>query len=120
LRFYDNKELNVYNVCNDIISELFTDTQQGNFKEHIWIKIKNQKSELVIGSVYRSPNSSEDNAISMNNVMENIGQRNSPVVLILGDFNYPTINWNDETATGVKKRQSIPEHTFQQLFPSAS
>jgi hypothetical protein len=69
----------------------------------------------VIGCVYRSPNSSDDNAIAMNCVMDNIGQRNSPV-LILGDFNYPTINLNDETATGVKKLDRAFQNTLSSSF----
>ena len=54
----------------------------------------NDKTSLPVLSLYRSPNSSSENNILLNQLILStflIGGK----LLILGDFNFPTINWNN-------------------------
>ena len=49
--------------------------------------------KLLIGSVYRSPNSKEwENEVMMIELIR-ATQRQYSHILITGDFNYPTIDW---------------------------
>ena len=67
----------------------------------IWgeIPLKN-KDKLIVGVVYRSPNSSdEDNGHIMDMIGE-VSAMNSSHLLILGDFNLPEIDWSNQSAEG--------------------
>ena len=48
--------------------------------------------QLAIGCFYRSPNSSSENNKQSNELMINLGRRYKKLLLV-GDFNYPHINW---------------------------
>lgn len=61
--------------------------------ECLFVEIKvNEKDNLVCGVVYRSP--SKDNHESLRRLISNITRdRQHDQILIIGDFNYPDINW---------------------------
>ena len=74
------------------------------FKDHhldvIWCEIRLYRGDkLLVGCVYRSPNSTnENNALLLELLKAAINGRHSHVV-IMGDFNYPEIDWVRECST---------------------
>ena len=48
---------------------------------------------LIIASVYRSPNSTADNTNSFNRSLRALAERYYSNLVVLGDFNYPKIDW---------------------------
>jgi endonuclease/exonuclease/phosphatase family metal-dependent hydrolase len=81
-----------------------------NFESSVWstIALKNT-DRLVVGVIYRSPSSKEshDQVIAM--ISEVIEMRHSHV-LIMGDFNYPEINWDLQVSN------SAPDHPSQRFI----
>ena len=74
------------------------DTQ---YTESTWIKIKLRGEEsLLIGCVYRSPQSTPANNEQLRNLIKNANQDNPTHLMIVGDFNYPGIDWNSSTTAG--------------------
>lgn len=70
----------------------------GCFKESIWCEIDLEGDDrLLVGCIYRSPNSSDDNNTDINKALKQFSDGRSHV-LIMGDFNHPEINWTDETS----------------------
>ena len=69
-----------------------------DFDESIWVGVKlRNKDSLVIGCVYRSPNSDMRNTVELMTNLTNICERNQFThVLICGDFNLPDIDWVHE------------------------
>jgi len=66
----------------------------------VWctLTLKNQ-DRLIVGLVYRSPNSSESQNKHLLERMDYVLEQNYSHVLIMGDFNYPEINWNMDIST---------------------
>ena len=50
-------------------------------------------SKLLFGSVYRSPNSTQENDEMLNTLIRNMSNAGYTYVVIAGDMNYPHINW---------------------------
>ena len=65
------------------------------FKESVWIKINLRGSDkLLVGYIYKSPSSNEENLRLLNDMICNINVNDIySHVLILGDFNFPDIYW---------------------------
>ena len=68
----------------------------------IWYEVKlNEKDNLLIGLVYRSPNSTKQNGealrkqLMMANTIPHVTHK-----LIFGDFNYPEIKWSMNLVAG--------------------
>ena len=67
--------------------------QQGYTEAHV-VEVKLDRGQkVVIASVYRSPNSSPENNQQLNTLIRQIGAQPSDFKIILGDFNFPKINW---------------------------
>lgn len=62
------------------------------------IKLKGS-DKLVIGCVYRSPHSTDENNSKLNDMLLNISKRGYSHVMVTGDFNMPSINWKTWSAT---------------------
>jgi len=60
----------------------------------VWcdISLRNQ-DHLLVGVVYRSPNSNEDQNKLLNDMMNSATSLNYSHYLIMGDFNHPEIDW---------------------------
>ena len=79
-----------------------------DFNEQVWISIKLKKSdELIFGCLYRSPKPNTDNHSSLLKLIEEATQRNSSHMVLVGDFNYPGIDWNNLTATRIEEKQFL-------------
>jgi len=72
---------------------------KSNFSDQTWCKVKIKNGEeLLIGVCYHSPNpefSSKDNNKMLCEMLEEV--RGKPV-LLMGDFNYPDIDWSTSQA----------------------
>ena len=66
-----------------------------DFAEQLSVEIKLRKGDsLLISTIYRSPNSSDLNNIELSNILQTINDHHSSHKLIVGDFNFPAINWS--------------------------
>ncbi|MCG8075274.1 MAG: endonuclease/exonuclease/phosphatase family protein, partial [Candidatus Thiodiazotropha taylori] len=71
-----------------------------NFEESVWLNIKLKGTDnLLVGNVYRSPSSSKDNNILLNLMLQKAMDLNTSHVLIVGDFNYGSLNWELQQST---------------------
>ena len=64
------------------------------FSEHMLVQLVLNSKTINILVIYRSPNSSEVNNNELISLINNTYHLNSDELIILGDFNYPSINWN--------------------------
>ena len=58
--------------------------------------LKNGK-KMIIGNIYRSPNSSDEINKKLNDLNKSLDRTRSMDLIIVGDFNYPEINWKIST-----------------------
>ena len=66
------------------------------FEESVWCQFSNYKKEKVlIGCIYKSPNSSQENVNSLLELLKNPFLQCFKHICIVGDFNYPKIKWDD-------------------------
>ena len=71
---------------------------ENDFNEAVWCKILlNKTSTLLLGCVYRSPNSSLENSEHLITLLKEVGQEKYFHHLVMGDFNYREINWTDSS-----------------------
>ena len=73
------------------------------------------KNTLLIGSFYRSPGSTTENNDNLNKLLDKINEKMCSHVLLLGDFNYPRINW--ETKSTTETRTEDKEFKFFEKLP---
>jgi hypothetical protein len=52
---------------------------------------------MTIGLVYRSPSSTDTNNLILNTLLKSVSDAKPQNLLILGDFNYPEIEWDGNT-----------------------
>ena len=85
-----------------------------SFQESLWINIDLiNKESLIIGCIYRSPSSDDVNNDYLFELMKHFTRNTSNQVLLLGDFNYPLIDWESSVAlTGIKGK----EHKFIEVL----
>ena len=70
--------------------------QDRNIQESTWCKINLSGGDnIIIGCVYRSPNSTHENNRSLFEALQVISGNNPSHLLILGDFNIKEIDWNN-------------------------
>ena len=74
------------------IRKILTDQE---FLESVWfdIELDSQNKYPFVG-IYRSPNSSTENTIHLFSLLDTVCNENYNHKVILGDFNFPGINWS--------------------------
>ena len=88
-------------VCYFILRNLFSIIYQISFlvtsiltQEIIVCELKTEDSNLLaIACVCRSPNSTISNSDNLNVLLKNIYDKYNANLIVLGDFNYPGIDW---------------------------
>ena len=66
------------------------------FLDHLWVSIKLKGGDkLVVGCVYRSPSSDQTLVEQMCNLLCEISDTQPSHLVIMGDFNFPEIDWED-------------------------
>ena len=69
---------------------------QTAFDEHLSICVKLENDEkLALTCIYRSPSSTTDNNNALCKIIKEIDSRSELLKVILSDFNYPSITWNN-------------------------
>ena len=80
------------------------------FKESVWCEITFDKNEkLLIGGVYKSPNCEVTNQEKLCRLITQAVERGCKHTLVVGDFNFPEINWASWT---VNTNESHPAFRF--------
>ena len=103
----DNPGRGIAVLCRKgIKATLNKGVEYSNFSEVILINIELEKSRLILGTIYRSPNSAEDNVLALTRLIDCLCLKEREFILV-GDFNFPSINWMDECATGVRRLDRI-------------
>jgi len=93
---YSKQELRA-NIVEDITN---------NFKESIWIEINlEEKDKLLMGCVYRSPNSNRDSVQLLIQMLSTKVNLKYSHFLTCGDFNLKNIDWN--LVTSLNEENSI-------------
>ena len=68
-----------------------------DFQESVWCSFKsNRDEEVLVGCIYKSPNSDLENVEKLHKLLLNDRIKSYDKTLIVGDFNYPTVNWNGD------------------------
>ena len=79
------------------------------FGESCWCYIKIGRDKVLVGVMYRSPNSSQMDNRKIVECIERMRGVNS--VLIMGDFNYPSIDWG----RGVVRAGNVAARKFYEV-----
>ena len=72
-----------------------TDLNKHDFQESVWCTFNSKENlTVLVGCVYKSPNSGKNNIDNLYDLLLKASQLNYDKICIVGDFNYPTLNWN--------------------------
>ena len=84
-------------------------TVDNSFKESVFIKCQLDREEnAIFGLLYRSPNSTDENNKQLNTTLQTAAEIPTNHLIIMGDFNYPDIDWENERSTvGDERAASI-------------
>lgn len=101
-------------IRNDIQADEMSSTV--NDIPAVWccISLKNQ-DKLLIGVVYRSPTSTETDNNDMLTMISEMVNKKTSHILIMGDFNFPGIDWHLLTSNGPATEQLFLE-SFRNWF----
>jgi len=82
--------------------------EKSNFDCSAWTQIKvNNTDILLVGVVYRSPNSTHENNEQLIRIMETTKNIKYSQLVIFGDFNFPNINWKLKSCQDSENSPSI-------------
>ena len=76
---------------NDLHPIHKTELTESNFPESLWCSINCNGENTLIGVCYRAPDSAEINDKALYSLLNRVKNQR---VVVLGDFNYPEINWS--------------------------
>ena len=97
-------------IREEIKSDYYYALNNDNFKESVWCEIgMNNKDKLLVGGIYKSPNCDAENHERLNRLITQAVDMKYKNTVIIGDFNFPEINW--ETWT-VNKSETHPAFHF--------
>ena len=65
-----------------------------NFCVSMWVKLSLKNTTVLIGGVYRSPNSTPENTTLLNEIITNAVNCKASITVIMGDFNFKEIHWD--------------------------
>ena len=84
--------------------------------ENLWIEIRLQQSKsLLVGCIDRSPSLPKfDSTEDLCKFIKSVCDTKPHHILIVGDFNYSNINWEDYTASGVGSNDQMFIDTLQE------
>ena len=70
------------------------------FNESIWIRLHLKDNDsLLVGNIYRSPSSIPENNVLLNKLIVEAVNLKDTHILITGDFNYGTFNWESQQSS---------------------
>ena len=69
-----------------------------DFQESVFVEINlNYRDKLLVGCIYRSDNEAEENTNNLTSLIREAASKTYLHILLMGDFNYPNIDWNNWT-----------------------
>ncbi|XP_076037549.1 uncharacterized protein LOC143022998 [Oratosquilla oratoria] len=75
------------------------------------------KDEILVGCIYRSPNSEEENNSNLRKLIKEAIEMNTSHVLITGDFNFPEISWQRwTTQNGINSEEYLFLETLRDTY----
>lgn len=96
---YTNIGLEGRGICiyvHNCLSTKESDINVNTSVESVWIEIRlKDNNVLLAGCIYRSPNSPPANNQDVCDLMRKVGSHQASHILIMGDFNYPEVNWEE-------------------------
>ena len=94
------------------------DLVNSQFSESMWCEVKLKGNDkILIGCIYRSPNSSNSNGVYLSDLIKDACNRRNSHLLIMGDFNYSEIDWKSWTSSAAESHgSSILLNTLQDNF----
>ena len=85
-----------------------TDEINSKFEECVFCEFEgSNKEKILIGCMYKSPNSSKENIDNMISTIKNENIQKYDAICIAGDFNYPKIDWNNTNKTSVENERFV-------------
>ena len=74
------------------------------YEECIWLDISlDGKNRLLLGCIYRSPNSDENNNSKLNQLLRSAQDQRASHILVIGDFNFPSLTWKEDAIDPVNR-----------------
>ena len=71
-----------------------------DFRECVWINLSvGDEDKILLGCLYRSPSSTYENNRNLEGMLRSISDMNPKRLIILGDFNYPNVDWGQCVST---------------------
>nr|XP_054763699.1 titin homolog [Lytechinus pictus] len=74
---------------------------ESNFDDCVWVNMRLKGMDsLILGGIYRSPTSNRDSSSTdkVTELLYKVADSNPSHLIIVGDFNYPNINWENWTS----------------------
>ena len=98
-------------------AQLVTSEICATYKDSVWIKIPIQNNaDMLVGCVYRSGSKEKAhmNDKNLHNMLKHMSLKSGyKCIVIMGDFNYPNIDWTPDPVITINHRsESHPEHLF--------
>ena len=119
--FTNDFEKDIRGIIIYIKSNLISDVVKFNdcFTEYLFIKINqiNTHNSLIMGCVYRSPSSSTSNDEHLCELLNDVfSVSNNNNVIVVGDFNYPHIDWEHGISTNNNNSANLFLDTLKDNF----
>ena len=88
------------------------------FKEAVWCYIRlNKINKLLVGVCYRSPSADDESNQGLFDMLRKTRDQFSGETIVMGDFNFPQINWEEGIVTGTSlSPQAQFYETVQDLY----
>ena len=79
------------------------------FQENVFVEIAtNQRETMLVGLTYRSESGTEENNRNLRSIIDEANNKKCTHCIIMGDFNYPGIDWDTYSTKG----ENSDEHMF--------
>ena len=96
LQSHNNRGVGIYVLEKYDVTEITV----SDFKENVFVQITGSNNiTLTIGIIYRSPNSDSINDGKLFDLLNSVSGTEKGDLLLLGDFNFPDIDWSTSTST---------------------
>ena len=97
---------------------LQTNCGNRSFQDSVWCEIRLRGTDkLLVGCIYRSPNSSAENNALLAEHLSLASNRGNSHVIVMGDFNHPEIDWTKiQTTVGINHPATIFLESIRDAF----
>jgi endonuclease/exonuclease/phosphatase family metal-dependent hydrolase len=89
---------------------------ESEHEEQVWCNIRTKTGDLIFGNIYHSPSSTQENHAKLRTLIDDSCSKGSRNVIIVGDFNMPSIDW--EAWNGKSQRDTMFIDTLQDQYLS--